>query len=117
MNAGIRYLMSHFSHRSRARMLAPPPRVNLTLMQWREREDLVAAAAKLQADPNFRLQLEVLHNESPSNYQNLAMPAERTLGQIEGYNMAMNNLAALAVLPDGSAPIESTFEDRNQELK
>ncbi len=117
MNTGLQILMRLFERRARPKVVAPPPRVDLTLTQWRERLDLVSDAARLHADPNFRLQLEVLLNESPVNYHNLAQPAERTLGQIEGYNMALNNLVALASPAIGETPLEATFEAPKPELK
>lgn len=49
-------------------------------------------------------------NESPVNYHNPSQNAERALGHIEGYNMALNNLAAMAIMPGEKINLEATFE-------
>lgn len=85
------------------------------LMEWRKREDLVTGFRQMMDSPVARLAMEVLTNESPSNFQNRSQSAELTLGQIEGYNMCLNNLMAMAELPQGVAEVEATFAEENNE--
>lgn len=117
MNAGFNFLVNLFQRRQRVRLVPPPPRVDLTLDRFRQRPDLVAEARRVQADPFFRLQLEVLLNESPASYMSSRVSTDRVLGQIEGYNLALNNLAALAVPPGKNVTLEATFEDQNHETQ
>jgi len=117
MNSGFNFLVNLFARRQRLRIVPPPPRFNLTLEQFRQRPDLVSEARKIQSDPHFRLQMEVLMNESPASYMNPRATADRVLGQIEGYNLALNNLAALATLPGEDVTLEATFEDKNNDTK
>lgn len=113
MNTGFSFLLSMFQRRQRLRIAPPPPRVSLMLGQFRQRPDLVKEAQRIQSDPHFRLMLEVLANESPANYLSPNGNADRMLGQIEGYGMALNNLAAMATLPGEQVTLESTFDDNN----
>ena len=118
MNTGFNFLVNLFQRRQRLKILPPPPpRVNLTLEEFRQRSDLVAEARRVQSDPYFRLQLEVLMNESPSSYMGSRASADRVLGQIEGYNLALNNLVAMATAPDKAVTLEATFEDLNNQVK
>jgi len=117
MNTGFNFLVNLFQRRQRLRIQPPPPRVNLTLEEFRQRSDLVAEARRVQSDPYFRLQLEVLLNESPSSYMGSRASADRVLGQIEGYNLALNNLAALATPPSEAVTLEATFDDKNHDTK
>lgn len=117
MNSGFNFLLNLFQRRQRLRIQPPPPRLNLTLEEFRQRPDLVAEARRVQADPHFRLQLEVLANESPANYMTTRVSAERVLGQIEGYGLALNNLAALATPPGEAVTLEATFDDKNHDTK
>lgn len=85
----------------------------MTLAEWRQREELVTAAHKLANDSIFRVMVEVLLNESPVNYQNPRLSADRTLGHIEGYNMCLNNLAAMSVPLGGNITIDADFSESN----
>jgi len=115
MNSGFNFLVNLLQRRNRLKITPPPPRVNLTLDQFRQRPDLVAEARRTQADPYFLLQLEVLANESPANYMTNRVSAERMLGQIEGYSLALNNLAAMATPPGDPVTLEATFDDKNHD--
>jgi len=117
MNTGFSFLVNMFQRRQRLKITPPPPRVDMTLDQFRQRPDLVAEARRLQADPWFRLQMEVLMNESPANYMTSRVSADRVLGQIEGYNLALNNLVAMATPPGDAVTLESTFDDKNNDIK
>lgn len=87
---------------------------SLTLAEWRKAPEMVAEAKRLFSDPNFKLILRVMHNESPVNYGIPKVGIDATarlthLGQIEGYHMALNNLEAFAVIQEENIPLESTF--------
>jgi len=107
---GFDFLLRMIERRRAVRITPPPVRRDITLMQWREKPELVQAAARVLADPHCRLMLEVLINESPVNYHDSASNAERVLGRIEGYNLALNNLAAMASSPGERVTLEATFE-------
>lgn len=107
---GFTFLMRMIGKRHELRITPPPPRREITLSQWREKPELVVEAARVMADPHCRLMLEVLVNESPVNYHDSASNPERVLGRIEGYNLALNNLAAMASAPGERVTLEATFE-------
>jgi hypothetical protein len=115
MTSGLNFLVNLFTRRQRLRISPPPPRVALTLAEFCERPDLIAEARRVQSDPYFRLQLEVLLNEAPTNYHDPRANADRALGQIEGYHLALNNLAAMAATPGEKITLEATFEPEQRE--
>jgi hypothetical protein len=70
------------------------------LHEFRSDKGLVGVAQKVLADSNVRLMLDVLRNESPANW---GLPQTFTSEQraavqamIQGYQMAINNLEAMA---------------------
>lgn len=89
---------------------------DLTLEVWRRSPELVDAAMKLSNDPNFRLLMDMLRNESPVNYglpQLGVQPTDRIAHQskVEGYHLVLNNIEAAQRLENTSAPIEAVFEN------
>jgi hypothetical protein len=68
---------------------------------WRADPTLCAMAAKVLADPNVQLMLSVLRNESPSKHvlhYDATLEARALMqARIEGYEMFLNNLEAMAV--------------------
>lgn len=111
---GFRFLMSMIEQRRRLKITPPPKRREITLEQWRDKPELVAEARTVMNLPSVRLMLEVLANESPVNYHDTATNPERVLGRIEGYNLAMNNLAAMAASPNERISLEATFEPERE---
>lgn len=107
---GFDFLLRIIERRRVLRITPPPARREITLMQWREKPEFIREAARVLADPSARLMLEVLMNESPVNYHDSASNAERVLGRIEGYNLALNNLAAMASALGERVTLEATFE-------
>jgi hypothetical protein len=91
----------------------------LRLFEWQQDPRLCGIAAKLLADPNWRLILSVLRNESPSRSV-LSIGAaieDRAVMQArgEGYEMALTYLEAMGtnvtpfVMPEAAfAPYQNT---------
>ena len=95
---------------------------DLTIKSWGEHLELVSEAHSLSQTPIFKAMMECLKNESPANYKmpKGAQPTDLVvhLGEIDGYNMALNNLLALTIPPAESAPLTATFEPDNiEEIK
>lgn len=91
----------------------------LTLNQWRQNTDLTTYAMSLHQDPRFEMLLQVLANESPVNYvrEGDATQIIRALGRIDGYHMALNNLAAFSEPLVEKGEVEATFESPMKEVQ
>lgn len=90
----------------------------IRLHEFRSDKGLVGVAQKVHADPNFRLLLDVLRNEHPSHW---GLPRMATMEQragvqgiVEGYNLALSNLEAMAVFRKTVELDEPTFEPAEQ---
>lgn len=86
----------------------------LRLQEWQSQAGLVEAARKVWSDSNFRLMVDVLNNESPSNLH-LIPTADTNLrasiqAKTEGYNLCLANLEALKEMRKADSFIEATFE-------
>lgn len=87
----------------------------IRLEQWQRSAELVAQARRIFALPEFRAMLDCLRTESPANY---SLPLtgvtredrETHALHIEGYNLALNNLEAMARLNEKGPALEATFE-------
>ena len=80
--------------------------------------ELVSLADTMWKNEDFRLMLQVVQNESPSNFAILSGGLEeRALHQsrIEGYNLALANLKALRVSADKIETLETTYEPEELE--
>lgn len=91
------------------------PSTELRLSDWQASTELVVSAQKLKRDPAFRTMLDVLRNESPANFALpiTGMTADDRIAhasRIEGYNLALNNIDAMAHLNNTREPLEATFE-------
>jgi hypothetical protein len=92
----------------------------ITLREWQGMGGSVESARVLMQSTTFQHMLGVLKTESPANYALPAMGATdidcaKWLGRIEGYALALNNLAALgrhSALTEMPAP---TFESPEQQ--
>ncbi len=84
--------------------------------QWRRSPALVSNARRVLDIPVTRSMLDVLHAESPSNYQlaSLGIRAEDRAAlqaKTEGYHMCLDFLEALGIaIEDDKPPLEATFE-------
>lgn len=90
----------------------------MRLEDWRKQEGLVTEAMKLWRNPTFVLGICVLQTEHPRNTV-LALginPNDRIVQQarIEGYQMCLNNLEALAKPVKAKLQLEATFEPPEQ---
>jgi len=86
---------------------------SLTLHEWRAIPGLVSEAMRIEALPGFSGMVAVLANECPHNYTAGALDATaaiRQLGRIEGYQLALNNLALMAKPVAHRKQIEAVFE-------
>lgn len=87
---------------------------NLTLEQWRKTPSLITAAMKLCNDPTFKMMMDVMRNESLTNYvprkegEN-ANADLQTLGKIRGYQLALNNLESFVTPLNQSKPLVASF--------
>jgi len=88
--------------------------LKLRLHEWRADRALVSKGLQLINSPDFRLVLDVLRNEHPSN---LMLPDGCSLdiravfqARGEGYTLALANLEALAKFEPVHEPLEATFE-------
>lgn len=88
----------------------------IRLETWQSAPELVTQARRVFAMPEFRAMLDVLRTESPSNYGFPSRPGlssdDRVAHacKIEGYNLCLNNLEALARLETAKGMLEATFE-------
>lgn len=86
----------------------------ILIAEWRATKDLVAKARAVLSDPDVRMMLDTVRNSAPllsvtSEY----LPSHVRsvmLGRIEGYEMAMNDLEALASYAEPKEMPEATFE-------
>lgn len=93
--------------------------LKLRLAQWQGDRNLTNSAGKVMAEGTVKLMLQVLGNESPALWSmdvNTSLES-RALQQarIEGYNMALKNLEAMAVHVAFTEAIEATFEPEQRE--
>ncbi len=86
---------------------------SLRLAQWQKDSSLVKQAYALEQGALFQAMLAVLRNESPMNF-GLSPDASHDAriahaNQAAGYQLALNNLEAMAALIEPSDRIESEF--------
>jgi hypothetical protein len=93
----------------------------LTLAEWRSSAELVALAGKVWSNPDFRMMIACLRNESPANFvlpdDAQAMRSVAIQRRTEGYTMFLANLEAMAIFSQPPEPLESTFEPEERELE
>jgi len=87
----------------------------LTLEQWRKDPSLVMAAKRLESDSTYQMALAVLQNSHPCHTLFAPMgvnPNDRIVHQakIEGYELALNNFAALSTSFKSLKSLEATFQ-------
>lgn len=91
----------------------------LRLSEWQADENLTNSAGKVLVDPVFQMMVQVAKNESPSLMAlTIDCPLEtRALHQarIEGYNMALRNIDAMASHKPLPSELVATFEDEEKE--
>lgn len=94
--------------------LVPRDTKDFTLSDWRKNAALVSSAMSLSTNKTFKLQVEILRNESPSHIvlQLGVSPNDRIVMQarIEGYELALNNLEAFSKPLKLADRLQSTFE-------
>lgn len=93
---------------------------DLTLNQWKDYPELINEAYKLTQTPIFKQMLACLDNESPAHYKLPKLgiqPTDRIshLGEIEGYQLAINNLLAMAKEPIKEQPLTATFQPETED--
>lgn len=82
----------------------------MNLKQFRANTQLVGKAATILANPDVQLLIKTLEDSAPRFWANIPMGAvpahdhSRMLGTMEGYDICLQNLRSLAVLP---VPVES----------
>lgn len=93
----------------------------MLLAEWLKNKTLVKAARQIFESDTFRQMREVLEAESPlrQSLPSLGPTSDdrsHRLGMIEGYQLCLNNLRQLAVMPPPlPKPLESTFENPDKE--
>lgn len=98
------------------------PSTSITLQQWQKNPDLVAASASLQKLPTFRLMMDCLRNSHPCHNVFAAIgvnPNDRIVHQakIEGFEMCLNTIEAMAVPFKISKSLQETFEPAENSTK
>src|SRR5512138_1860608 len=99
--------------RKRRTVLVRRDPLSLTIEEWRQHKDLVAAARRIVTDETFQGMVETLRNSHLVNYcMNHASLEDRAFMQArgEGYTQCINNLLAMACLQKSSEVLEPTFE-------
>lgn len=97
--------------------LVPSASHNIAMKDWRESETLVSQLSALSKTPLFEAMMQTLRNESPMHYVTPnAAPHDiiKHLGHIEGYQMALNNIEALASLVKQPEALTATFEPQDE---
>ena len=85
----------------------------MRMEQWRSSKELVTYAAKLFATPEFQTLMGVLRTETPSNMGLSGGTHDDHIAHAyrgEGYNLALNNLEALAQLHEHTEPLVAEFK-------
>lgn len=93
----------------------------LRMSEWRANKETVQIASKFLYDADFRMVLDCIKNEHPSQIMLLGKVSieDRAVMQarIEGYQLCLTNLESLAVLEVPKAPLEETFADPERETQ
>lgn len=94
-------------------VITPVLSTSMTLADWTASPECVATARRTFDTPQFQTMLSILRNESPASY-GLATGSthDDQIGHaytIKGYNLALNNLEALARMAEKRTPLEATF--------
>ena len=101
------------------RPIIPIESSNLTLAEWVKHPELILEAKNICAEPTFKLMLDTLKNESPANYKmpKGSQPTDLIthLGEIDGYNMAINNMLAMTVKHEQMTTLEASFAPIEEE--
>lgn len=91
----------------------------ISLQEWRSDMELAKLARKVWANPDFRLMVACLRNESPANLvlPDDALPHRSVALQRrqEGYLMAIANLEAMAEHSQPVEQLESTYGEPEKE--
>lgn len=92
---------------------------DLTLNEWTKHIELTHEAYTMAQTPIFKSMIEVLKNESPANYKmpKGSQPTDLVvhLGEIDGYNMAINNMLAMTVQHEKLEPLVASFEAEKEQ--
>ena len=89
--------------------------LDINLDEWVKTPQLVDEFSKIQNTQIFKAVIATLKNESPANYTLPKIGTQPTdlishLGEINGYNKCLNNLAAMGKLDLEVKPLVATFE-------
>lgn len=109
----VKYLLTMFGKKKSRVEIVRRESTSLRLEEWRTQSELIALADKVWKNEDFRLMLQVVQNESPSNFAILSGTIEdRALQQArsEGYNLVIANLKAMRVPAEKMEHLESTYE-------
>lgn len=88
----------------------------MRLDAWRRSPPLVTESRRILDIPAMRSMLDVLHGESPSNYQLASLGISQQdraalQAKTEGYHMCLDFLEAMGVpIEEDKPPMEATFE-------
>lgn len=86
---------------------------SMRLSDWCSSKELVTYAQRLFNTPEFQTMLGVLRNETPSNMGLSGGTHDDHIAHAyrgEGYNLAMNNLEALAQMTEHVEPLVAEFK-------
>lgn len=96
----------------------------MNLQEWQANQNLAEYAHSLLTDPRFQGLLDMLRSSHVKNYQpamGVEMQAQThslMLGQIQGYDLCLNNIEAADKFIPAQQPLQATFlEPELQEEK
>lgn len=122
MKTMIEKLRSAFRKPEQRIQITAVKSTKITLEQWRKDPSLVEQAKNLQASSAFRMMMDCLRSEHPCGIAFPAVGAQPTdrmalQSKIEGYELALNRIEAMATPYKISKPLEATFESPQQPKK
>lgn len=86
---------------------------DISIEEWRSNKELVLLARKFLNNPDFRMMTDTLRNSAPHNYVSLKEMSidARAMEQarIEGFQLCLNNLAALGMETKKAVELEPDF--------
>ncbi len=107
-------LLALFKRRPRKIEIVNRDEAKISLSEWRTDPELVKVAMRVWNNPDFRLMVACLRNETPAF---LVLPDDASPTRCiaiqrrsEGYTMALANLEAMATFQSPPAEVEATFE-------
>lgn len=117
MNNPLHFLLSRFKRQSRVEVkVQVVPSNKIRLSEWQKNQSLTSAMIALERNETYRMAVQLLENEHPRRliFSPIGIsPNDRIVHQakIEGYELCLNNLAALSKFVKEKKDLQATFEE------